>query len=65
MTFIGFSGTLLRVTEVLLVTTLGQHTLSEMVPGKPCYGVYSLLPWGLHGRKIQDWEVGFAIRISG
>lgn len=51
MSFIVFTGTLLRVTEALLVTTLGQHpSSSKLVPGKLGYSISVLLSWSLVAR---------------
>lgn len=50
MSFIVFIGTLLRVTEELLITILGQHASSfKIVPGKLGCSI-ALLLWSLVAR---------------
>lgn len=66
MLFIVFTGTRWRVTEALLVTLLGQHTSSEMVPGK----LEGESTCSCHGMWWQDLGLGNGFyhelfRISG
>lgn len=56
MLFIVFTGTHWRVTESLLVTLLGQHTLSEMVPDKLGGRINMLLSWDVVARsRTRKW----------